>query len=268
MKAMNAEEPQPDSPLQQSETKSNYQRAYRLKNHARILETERKSKSKHRAKRLAKKKEKYWSNPEKFRTANRIYNRRNQLKRAAYWKIYYDKNRNKLISKRMDWARKNRDKQRATAKRQRINNPEKIKQRFKTWRAKNSDSLRISSTNYVRRKRKTDRLYNLRHILRSRILTALRKQWASKSSKTFDLLGCTPQFFKAFLEAQFLQWMNWQNHGKLWTIDHIIPISSFDLTKPEEQRRAFHYSNCRPLERAKNIRKSDTMPGPHQAILI
>ncbi len=42
--------------------------------------------------------------------------------------------------------------------------------------------------------------------------------------------------------------MNWENYGKFgWHIDHIIPCDSFDLTKEEEQRRCFHYSNLQPL---------------------
>ena len=30
-------------------------------------------------------------------------------------------------------------------------------------------------------------------------------------------------------------------------IDHIKPCKLFDLTKEEEQRECFHYTNCQPL---------------------
>ena len=36
-------------------------------------------------------------------------------------------------------------------------------------------------------------------------------------------------------------------------IDHIKPLASFDLTRPEQCRRATHWSNFQPLSAADNI---------------
>ncbi len=43
--------------------------------------------------------------------------------------------------------------------------------------------------------------------------------------------------------------MSWSNHGtdELWTIDHAVPLSFFDLTNPEEFRLAFDWKNTQPL---------------------
>jgi hypothetical protein len=50
--------------------------------------------------------------------------------------------------------------------------------------------------------------------------------------------------------------MNWNkfNKGEIH-IDHIIPCSSFDLTKSEEQRKCFHYTNTQPLWAKENLSK-------------
>ena len=49
--------------------------------------------------------------------------------------------------------------------------------------------------------------------------------------------------------------MTWDNYGK-WHVDHIIPVSRFDLTDPEQQKICFHFTNLQPLWGGENIGKS------------
>jgi hypothetical protein len=52
--------------------------------------------------------------------------------------------------------------------------------------------------------------------------------------------------------------MTWDNYGKKgWHVDYILPCASFDLTKEEEQKKCFHYTNLQPLWWLDNIKKSD-----------
>lgn len=95
-------------------------------------------------------------------------------------------------------------------------------------------------------------------LIRNRIRIAL-KNYCKKSS-TFILLGCDFTYFKKYLENLFKKNMNWENYGNginKWNIDHIIPISKFDLSKEEEQKKAFHYSNCQPMWSYKNCSKGN-----------
>jgi hypothetical protein len=63
---------------------------------------------------------------------------------------------------------------------------------------------------------------------------------------------------KKHLESLFeegMTWENWNREG--WHIDHIKPLSSFDLRKEEEQRKAMHYTNLQPLWAEENIKKGN-----------
>lgn len=48
--------------------------------------------------------------------------------------------------------------------------------------------------------------------------------------------------------------MSWDNYGERH-VDHIKPCAKFDLSKPDEQRACFHYTNLQPLWAKDNIAK-------------
>lgn len=92
----------------------------------------------------------------------------------------------------------------------------------------------------------------------SSIREALKKQRNKKKTRTAELIGCTVPFLKTYLENKFTNGMSWENQGRNgWHIDHIRPCTSFDLSKVEEQKKCFHYTNLQPLWESENIRKSN-----------
>lgn len=102
-----------------------------------------------------------------------------------------------------------------------------------------------------------DKNFKMRHVLRSRLRQALKRQGVAKSDNTMDLLGCSIEEFKAHMEAQFEPWMSWDNWAHdTWHIDHVKPCAAFDLSDPEQQKECFHYTNMRPLEALTNMRKN------------
>ena len=70
-----------------------------------------------------------------------------------------------------------------------------------------------------------------------------------------ELVGCSLEFLKSHLEKQFDDKMTWDNYGSYWSLDHIMPMASFDLSIKEEQNKCFNWMNLQPLERKENIRK-------------
>ncbi len=70
------------------------------------------------------------------------------------------------------------------------------------------------------------------------------------------LIGCEIDYLMFHIQEQFTEGMNWNNYGE-WHIDHRKPCASFDLSKPNAQRKCFHFSNLQPLWAIENIKKSD-----------
>lgn len=73
------------------------------------------------------------------------------------------------------------------------------------------------------------------------------------------LVGCSRKDFIDFIESQFKVGMSWDNYGKIWHIDHIVPCSYFDLTDEEEQRVCFNWRNTQPLFSKDNFSKGNNV---------
>ena len=101
-------------------------------------------------------------------------------------------------------------------------------------------------------KYKNDPGFNLLVRLRSRTRKAL--LGTSKSVSTRELLGCDTNELRLWLECRFTGSMSWENMSD-WEVDHIRPLSSFDLTDEAQLREAAHYTNLQPLWRGDNRKK-------------
>ena len=160
--------------------------------------------------------------------------------KKEYDKKYYQKNKKKIDERTKKWIKNNREQYN-----------ECMKKSYYKYRKKR---IKIKME-YNLKKYKTDINYNLKGRLRTRLSTALRGN--IKSKRTIELLGVPHMdFFKTWIECKFKEGMTWENRS-LWHIDHIIPCSSFDLTKPEEQAKCFHYTNLQPLWASENLSKGN-----------
>ncbi len=162
------------------------------------------------------------------------------IKRKEYTKKYYQSNKERHAEKIKLWREKNKKRSNEINNKSYYKNKEKVIKR---------------NVEYERKKLKTDMNLVLRKRLRSRLQGALKG--ITKSKSTMELLGIPHiDFFKTWIACKFKEGMTWENRH-LWHIDHIIPCSSFDLTKPEEQAKCFHYTNLQPLWASENLSKGN-----------
>jgi hypothetical protein len=191
--------------------------------------------------------------------------------RKAYDREYYLRNRKVILAR----VKRNKERLRNT-------NPDRLKQWAANWRKRNPDHARryylahraerilaakIRKENNrdkyrelqrARRviRRKTDPNYKLECVLRNRFKWGLRSKRHCKNSSVISLIGCSIPDLWIYLESKFESGMTRENHGSVWHIDHIMPCAIFDLSKPEHQKRCFHFSNLQPLFGKDNLRKA------------
>tara|TARA_B110000305_G_C19064793_1_gene458797 strand:+ start:37 stop:675 length:639 start_codon:yes stop_codon:yes gene_type:complete len=111
-----------------------------------------------------------------------------------------------------------------------------------------------NSTKQVNKRLKNDPVYRLLHNLRSRLYGYLKKKGENKYSSVKKDIGCTKKELKNHLEKTFLNGMTWRNYGKIWSVDHIKPISKFKFNRMHE---ANYYQNLQALFVKDNIRKGN-----------
>jgi hypothetical protein len=90
--------------------------------------------------------------------------------------------------------------------------------------------------------------------LRGRINHAIK--FNKKADHTINLLGCSVDDLRVYLESMFTSEMTWENYGSYWHIDHIKPCAAFDLSISEQQFECFHYTNLQPMEAHENLVKN------------
>jgi hypothetical protein len=149
-------------------------------------------------------------------------------------------------------------------------NKEQIAAYHKEWYQENIDKIRLAHRLYARshrkewlanhkRRMKEDPDYNIRCSLRRAFWFCVKGM--SNPGHVLELLCCSVEFFRDYMAAKFKQGMTWANHGE-WEIDHIRPLSSFNMTIDEDRKKAWHYTNMQPLWVEENRSKGCKYGGP------
>lgn len=154
-------------------------------------------------------------------------------------------------------------------------NKECIKKKKKIYEKNNIDKIKETKNNYYKKHKKqllekkslyikeyfknkynNDINFKLKTNLRNRLNRAVKNN--QKAGSAVADLGCSIEEFKKYIESLWqpdMTWDNWSRDG--WHIDHKIAISKFDLTNPEEFKKACHYTNLQPMWAKDNFKKSD-----------
>ena len=105
----------------------------------------------------------------------------------------------------------------------------------------------------LKNKALNDMIYRLKQNQKSYLHQQLKNSNLKKINSTNEYIGCNINQLKSWLESQFESDMNWIN--KSWQLDHIIPVSLFNLENDLERKIAFNWTNIQPLYKKDNLQK-------------
>lgn len=195
-----------------------------------------------------KQKEHYKHNKNKVKEKQKIRYEKSKEEIRKQHREYYKINKDKINEKHKEYREKNKEQ----LKTYHNKNKEKAKNYQKKYRQLNKKELREKRRLYEKEVIGKNLLLKLAKNIRRRMLLAFKRNNCTKKSRTHEILGCSFEFLKHYIESLWELWMNWDNHGLYngekdygWDIDHIIPL---DNAKTEDELiKLCHYTNLQPL---------------------
>lgn len=175
----------------------------------------------------------------------------------------YEYRKAKDIEDRRKYYLNNKDKLLENKRKYYLNNKEKIKEYQESNRnsisiirkeycLNNKDKINEYRRFYHKNRIDNDELYKMSCAIRNSISISFKNHIMEKNMKTNEILGCSFDKFKDYIELKWDDWMSWDNYGKYngdqdfgWDLDHIIPISKAETL--EDVEKLNHYSNFQPL---------------------
>jgi len=210
-----------------------------------------------------------------------IWYKKHRDRRKLYLRNYYKNNKKDALAKFAIYRKENKELIKNRQKRHREKNKEKIKLEKAAYFQKNKEKVyAYVKKNYAkileaqRQRKKTPKARvnasistNMRNSIKNNKNGRPWEQLASYSLD--DLVKHLNKLMKKYNKSHPNEKnMTWDNYGE-WHIDHKIPISAFNFTKPEhiDFKKCWSLSNLQPLWARDNVRKYSTLTKPFQPSL-
>lgn len=170
---------------------------------------------------------------------------------------YYLSNRDKCIAKMKERREKDPESHKENNRKWREANREKHRENARKWYYANKERALKRHAEYFKQREKTDISFRISRRLRNRVWHVAKGK--VKAGSAVACLGCSLDEFRLHIEQKFTPDMNWDNYGTVWELDHIIPLSWFELDNSIHFEIACHYTNLQPLLVADNRKKRDNL---------
>lgn len=216
-------------------------------------------------------------NYKKYQQYQKEYRQKHKDEIKENAKKYYSTNKDNIKEQHKNYQLLNKDKIKEIQKQTYLANKDKIKEQHKKYYSANKDIIKNKYKEYQREyrtsykdkknqtrklKTKTDIIYRITCQLRSRLNKALKNKNVIKSKHTLELLNCTLDYLKNYLQETAIKNgykdFNINNYSSNeYHIDHIIPCDAFNLKCSYHQKLCFNWSNLQILTAEENLSKNN-----------
>lgn len=152
-----------------------------------------------------------------------------------------DEQKRKSVERATRWAKENKEKRKKYLIEYSRKNSKKNVERTRKWRLNNPEKYKKQQE-----RRRKNPLNLLQKRISSSVLRALNGKNLSKTNKTSEIIGCSWDFLKNYLNLKSLENMD---------LDHIVPIKLAE--NKDDINILNHYSNLQIVESKFNAIKSD-----------
>jgi hypothetical protein len=131
-----------------------------------------------------------------------------------------------------------------------LNKKDVRKDYCKAWRDNNKEHIKMYENERCKLKRCTDELFRFKINM-----TSYLRKLVTGERKHVKYLGCSRDELQTWFEYIMPSNLSWHKPEE-WQIDHVIPISFFDLNDVKQLSIAYHWSNIRPTTENENRAKN------------
>ena len=99
-----------------------------------------------------------------------------------------------------------------------------------------------------------NRLKNKNYLKKKSLQAQIRRFLFTKNSskELSKYIGIGKDGFKKHIESHLLEDMSFENYGKIWQIDHIVPVELFNIDSETDKIICFNYENTIPMFKSDN----------------
>ena len=173
---------------------------------------------------------------------------------AARERARADPEKNRRQSK--EWAANNKEKTKVCQRLSYAKNKPKRNVTQRLYRESNRQKIRDNASRWAKEKRQSDDTFVVTTRLRDRLKTFLRRQGRTQSENTMDMIGCSRDELVEHLASMLAGGQSIVSTD----VDHIFPMSCYDVVIPDHQKMLMHFSNMQPLTPAENNSKRAQLP--------
>ena len=210
-------------------------------------------------------------NADKIKEYKKKYYDENAEKVREYKKKFQEENAGKLKEQQKKYREENADKIKEYQQKYREENADKIKEQQKIYREENAEKCKQSQkicrentkcehNKYRGRCKICNLSLYLVNLQRRQIIRCLNISSQTKAKSSIEYLGCDADYFKNYIQKKmdiYNQTADVKMDFSNIHIDHIKPVSAFNLDEEDDFLDCCNYTNLQPLLIQDNLRKKN-----------